>query len=540
MVTDANLASIVSEMRLVRNDLQRVEVKAAVGKLPKTVPESVSALTNGSGGVVILGLSESEGFAPAPGFDAHAAFDALAGLCADKLTPPIRPDIRIAPFEGALVVVAEIPETAPISKPCYVTERGMYRGSFIRTGDGDRLLSQYEIDRLLEEKTQPRHDLDIVEGATMADLDPDLVAAVLRRQRELHPRIFARLSDEDALAALNVTTETPDGGAAITLAGLLALGTYPQHFFPRLTVTFAAFPGVDKAQADGVKFADSQSMAGPIPAVLLDTVAAVRRNMRIGGVLVDGLRFDLPDYPPDAVREAVCNALMHRDYSPMGRGAQVQVNMYADRLEVLSPGGLYGPVTVDLLGTAGASATRNQHLSVLLETTPYAEGGFVAENRGTGFRLMEVELAAAGMRPPEVVDRPSLFALTFRKRDSSGDKGAAVDAEVDAEVEEDCRRAGRGLDPGSHRDVGHNTSRGEVSGANQAEGRADTLQAIVAAMRRLGDARTSDVAKTAGIPRSTAAYGIRRLLEQGVLEAAGPGDASKNSPTRSYRLAGAR
>ena len=100
----------------------------------------------------------------------------------------------------------------------------------------------------------------------MADLDPDLVAAVLRRQRELHPRIFARLSDEDALAALNVTAKAPDGGTAITLAGLLALGTYPQHFFPRLTVTFAAFPGVDKAQVDGVKFVDSQSMAGPIPA----------------------------------------------------------------------------------------------------------------------------------------------------------------------------------------------------------------------------------------------------------------------------------
>ena len=536
MVTDEILASIISEMRLVRNDLQRVEVKAAVGKLPKTMPESVSALTNGSGGVVILGLSESNGFASAPGFDAHAAFDALAGLCADKLTPPIRPDIRIAPFEGALVVVAEIPETAPISKPCYVTERGMYCGSFIRTGDGDRLLSPYEIDRLLEEKTQPKHDLDIVEGATMADLDPDLVAAALRRQRELHPRIFARLSDEDALAALNVTVRAPDGGTAVTLAGLLALGTYPQHFFPRLTVTFAAFPGIDKAQVDGVKFADSQSMAGPIPAVLLDTVAAVRRNMRVGGVLVDGLRFDLPDYPLDAVREAVCNALMHRDYSPMGRGAQVQVNMYADRLEVLSPGGLYGPVTVDLLGTAGASATRNQHLSELLETTPYAEGGFVAENRGTGFRLMEVELESAGMKPPEVVDRPSLFTLTFRKREAPGDP----EEKTATGIEEGCRRAGCEFVAGPEQPTRRNAGRREVSGAGQAESRVDTLQAIIAAIRHLGDARTSDIAKIAGIPRSTAAYGIRKLLERGVVEATGPNDTPKNSPTRAYRLSGAQ
>ena len=95
------------------------------GKLPASIIESVSAFANVSGGTVVLGLSEKEGFEPPEGFDAHRMLDALAGVCADKLTPPVRADIRIAAFEGASVLVADVPETAPSSKPCYITERGM-------------------------------------------------------------------------------------------------------------------------------------------------------------------------------------------------------------------------------------------------------------------------------------------------------------------------------------------------------------------------------------------------------------------------------
>ena len=112
--------------------------------------------------------------------------------------------VRIDEFEGARIVAASIPETPPMEKPCYLTDRGMYRGSFIRMGDGDRLLSQYEIDRLVEERMQPRHDLEVIGDAASGDLDGGLVTGVVRRQRDLHPRIFAGLSDTDALLALSV------------------------------------------------------------------------------------------------------------------------------------------------------------------------------------------------------------------------------------------------------------------------------------------------------------------------------------------------
>lgn len=398
MISDERLARIVEEMRFAGGDIQLVEVKESVERLPQSMGESVSAFANAMGGVVVLGLSERYGFKPIEGFDAKRIFDSMATLCADKMTPPVRPDMRIAQFEGAAVVVAEIMEMAPVDKPCYVTDRGMYKGSFIRTGDGDRHLSQYEIDRLVEAGMQPHHDIDVVEEALPEDLRSDLVQGLLERRRSMHPRIFGGLSDREALMALNVLARGMDGRIHPTLAGLLALGVYPQHFYPRLTVSFASFP--PEGEVDGsLSLPDAEVMAGPIPDVLYDTVQAVTRNDA--------------RYPEIAVREAVCNALMHRDYSRLGRGSQVQVNCYPSHLDIVSPGGMFGVVSSDLVDEVGVSSTRNQHLAELLESTPYANGATVALHRGTGFPAMKRVLEAKGCPSPVVKDTPALFCLTL-------------------------------------------------------------------------------------------------------------------------------
>lgn len=126
------------------------------------------------------------------------------------------------------------------------------------------------------------------------------------------------------------------------------------------------------------------------------------------------------------MREAVCNAIMHRDYSELARGTQVQVNLYDNRLEFLSPGGLYGTVTAATVASAGYSSTRNQYLADILESTPY-EGGFVAENRGAGFKLMGIELGRNRMEAPVVRDLVAMFSLEFRRRTDQSSIGSAYD-----------------------------------------------------------------------------------------------------------------
>lgn len=426
------LVTVIAYMRQIGSDTQSYEVKESVGKLPKSLKETLSAFSNGSGGYVLLGISERKGFVPAKGFDALRIRDSLASEC-ELLTPVVRPQIEVLPFEGAQVVCAHVFEMHPRNKPCYITSRGRYDGSFIRTGDGDRRMTTYEIDRLLEEHVQPRFDEEVVSEAAMGDLDEQLLVGFMQRQRSLHPRILGKLSDEDLLIDLHVVGR--DGNVLKpTLAGLMAMGTYPQKYFPRLNVTFTAFAGITKTERvdDERRFLDAQSIIGSIPVMIVDTLAAVRKNTRTGAVIEGAFRRDVPDYPPTAVREAVANALMHRDYSPEGRGSQVQVNLYYDRLEIINPGGLYGDVTLETLGESGISSSRNQFLSNILETTPYPDGGYVVENRGTGYQEIESQLKRATMPPPRPHNSTVAFSLTLDRRrmvesERRGWKGDAID-----------------------------------------------------------------------------------------------------------------
>ena len=404
---EKELRELVERLRLVGADQQRVEVKSGVGK---AVLETLSAFSNGAGGTILVGLEERGGFLPVPGFDAMAQRDALVSRCR-QMTPTVRPDIVLVPFEGNVVVVATVPEMLPRDKPCHVTARGRYQGSYLRTGDGDVRLQHYEVDRLVEEHVQPAWDEESVPGARPEDLDADALASYLEGQRQSRPRTFAQ-GDDVALRRLRVVR---DGHP--TLAGLLAMGEYPQEFFPRLTVTFAVFPGTTKGEVGtGVRLLDSATLTGPIPELVEAGLALVKKNMRQGALIDDVYRRELPDYPLVAVREALVNALMHRDYSPMARGTQVQLNMYVDRLEVINPGGLYGAVTLRTLGTAGISSTRNQRLASLLENVRLPDGGLVAENRGTGFAVMAAELEKALMPPIEIRDDLVSFTVTFRRR----------------------------------------------------------------------------------------------------------------------------
>lgn len=398
----ARVTELVARLRRIGSDSATVEVKAAAGGLPKSVGESISAFANGSGGVILLGLAETDGFRPAPGFDAQAIRDALAGLCHDEMEPPIRADIEIVPFEGAHVVHLDVPAIDPLLRPCHIRRRGPYTGSFIRAGDGDRRLTVYEVTQQLSNRAQPTDDAQVVPGSTLDDLDSAAVKAFLRRLRERPSRAFRDVENEQALIRAGAAAADADGVVRPTLAGLLCLGSYPQQFMPQLFVSFVALPGrtLGDAMDDGTRFLDNVSCDGTITQMLDAVLVAVRRNMRTAAVIRGRGREDRYDYPVEVIRELVVNALLHRDYSPGSRGTQVQVELYPDRLVVKSPGGLYGSVVPSQLGVEEVSSTRNATLARLLSDIPDVEDMPVSENRGSGLPRVMTRLRKAGMSPP--------------------------------------------------------------------------------------------------------------------------------------------
>lgn len=422
---DAYVSTVLQKLRAARTDLTTVEVKAAAGGLPKSTVETVSAFSNTDGGLILLGLDENADFSVVEVDSKKLASD-LASACADQLEPPIRPEIEIVDIDGLNIVAAIVDELPPTQKPCFVKTRGIERGSFVRTFDGDRSLSTYEVHVLQSSRGQPNDDGAVVDDATLDDLDPALMSALVRRLRSTRGQVFASAGDDEILDMMGVTV-TRDGRRGVTLAGLLALGKFPQQFMPQLDVTFVVLPTVSgEPLQDGTRFLDNQSIDGPIPRMVAETLAALRRNMKRRSIVVGLGREDRWEYPEEAIRELVANALMHRDYNQLAHGTQVRVSLYPDRLEVSSPGGLHGPVSHEDLLAEPVSSSRNARLAKLLEDVEVeSTSRTVCENRGTGLLATAAALRDAGMEPPQVVDNIREFRMIIRNHGLLDDDAVA-------------------------------------------------------------------------------------------------------------------
>ena len=399
----------VSRVRQAGTDLRGIEVKKALGGAPKTLPETISAFANGDGGLIILGLDERSGFAPV-GADARALAVACANACQNLLEPAVTAEVDIVDVDGAPVAVCAVHPVDSARRPCFVKSQGMERGSYIRGYDGDRHLTTYEIHALLSAHGQPTDDRAPVPDATMADLDPAAITVLLERLRRTRGPVF---QSQDDMTVLRMVGVLATGSDHPSLAGLLALGMYPQQFFPQLDVTFVAYPTVDaQPLRDGTRFLDNVSIDGRIPDMVAMAESAVARNMTRGAVITSQGREDVPEYPLDAVRELVVNAIMHRDYHPLAQGTQIRVELYPDRLSITSPGGLFGVADPDALTRTPITASRNNSLGKLLEDTLMPRSGrTVAENRGSGLIAVSAALARAGLPPARITSTLSHFTV---------------------------------------------------------------------------------------------------------------------------------
>lgn len=496
ITNDESLASAIDRMKMAGIDLAEYEVKAAAGGFPKSIPDTISAFANTCGGTIILGVSESDGFTPISDSNTKMLQSKMAQAARELVEPPQAVEILVLQLNNKPVIVTNVQEAPIREKPCYVRRLGLMGGSYIRTGDGDHKMSLYEIDRFIENQHRSaRNDAFVVPDASLADFDSRLMEGWLARVRETTLNRSGTLGDKELMANRRVISMDAEGILRPTLAGIMALGKYPQKFFPRLDVIFTSYPSPRKGEVDeaGRRFVDSVNVDGPIPQMVVETVRAVSRNMKHGAIVKGALRENIPDYPLPAIREAVANALMHRDYSTDGQGTPVLVDMYPDRLEISNPGGLFGSLTVERLGKKGGTASRNQFLARILEDVPYIDYdgnvGRVVENRGSGIPTINRELEDALMESPIVRSSLDKFSITFRHRRMT-----------------------------------------EAEGASYAKGNVE--EAILAYFAERESASTSEVAKASGMSTKTARRYIKALLEEGILEPIG----TKNSPKRRYRL----
>ncbi len=408
-MTPLQVQELVADVQRRRGESDSIEVKAARGGTPKRLYESLSAFANHTaGGVVLFGLDESGDFSVSGVGNAQRLQEEVAHLASSEMEPALRPNFAAYEIGGETVIALEIEELPPTHKPCFYRPAGLPKGAYVRVGNTNRQMTDYEVFGYLSGRGQPAHDEELVADATLDDLDRSLVDGYLERLRRTRPRSgYLDGPIEDVLVQLHVCRR--DGDACRpTLAGLLTCGKFPQQFLPQLMITFVQYYGTTEEEKTprGERFLDNQRFEGPIPEMITRAEDYVMAAMRKSSLIQGVFRRDVPEYPREALREALANAVAHRDYSSYVCGSYIRIRMFADRLEVQSPGGLHGNVTVDNL--EDEHSTRNARLMRMMEDMQ------VVENRGSGIKSMLQALRDANLEPPKFADRRASFLVTFR------------------------------------------------------------------------------------------------------------------------------
>ena len=410
-----DLPAAIARLRAQGTDDDHYEVKACAAGLGKSVWDSVSAFANTNGGTLILGLDEKTNFSPASGFDLDRVRDQFVDGIGDGgkesllLNPPAYSMSR-AELSGRPVLLIEVVENNAGTKPCAVRAKGLENGSYKRVDDKDIRLSITEIFEFRNALLPQESDRTIVMEADLDDLDPTLIDAVFRRMANTRSLRGAD-SAESKLTRLSAVNKRGE----VRLAGLLALGLYPQQFVPRLFIDVTVHPANEKSLPRPVRFIDRVACDGPLPEAIDRSVDVVARNLRTYSVMEGAARHDELEIPLEVLREAVANAAVHREYQELFRGQPVTIDVFPDRVVVTSPGGLWGGKTVDNIAD-GTSRCRNQTLMQLLQHVPFSSGyGPTVEGQGGGVLLMINRMEAHALDRPEFRIGPDQVSVTLRR-----------------------------------------------------------------------------------------------------------------------------
>lgn len=387
----------------------RIELKAARDGIPK-VYDTLSSFSNqDQGGIILFGIDENASYEPCGVKDLASLTKGIEAQC-DDMRPPVRANLTSTTENGRSFLAAEIPSLPYFSRPCFYAGIGMQKGSYIRVGQADKKMTPYEIYAYESYRSGIRDDLEPVPDLEDSLMDQNALKLFLLKARMGKGAAVQGLSDDQILELMGVKSH-----GAYTKAACLCFCRYPQRYFPRLGVSCVATEAnsLGNDAFEDKRFEDSAFFGGNIPAMLEDGISWMRKNLKVRTYISPetGVREDREEIPLSALREALLNALAHRDYGRMTSSLPVSVECYADRVEIKSPGHLYGGADLSELGETRLP-NRNEALLGILEILG------TMENRFSGVPTMRKSMDSYGLEEPEFVYERDDFCVVFRKQEN--------------------------------------------------------------------------------------------------------------------------
>ena len=357
---------------------------------PARLAELLIAFANSDGGTVLMGIDEEGRLNESLMFE---EVDDVLRLALARCRPGVRTEWRHGQVEEGEAVALYVPRSTDL----HSLEDGRV---LIRTGAQNRPLGGSEIRQLAVTKSTGEYETRAVPGASPADLDPQMVAEYRAKRAE---RLRRPLEADDSSLLQRAGALAEDGTP--TVCGLLLFGREPQSLLPQSGLIVVRFAGTEPRGPGGLPgYSRREEITGPLPKLIEAAWQVVWEEMRVAAVVTGLVREEKGEYPSFAVREALVNAVCHRDYQLTGR--RIEIRMFDDRLEVISPGGLPGYITVDNIVEEHFS--RNPRL-----VNGLFQWGFI-EELGLGIDRMIEDMANAGHPNPEFRDTPYAFTVTLR------------------------------------------------------------------------------------------------------------------------------
>ena len=351
-------------LELIKNgESSRVEFKSEEVR-PESLAGEIVSFANFAGGTIFIGVSDAGNIQGVRRVDME---EFVINVCRNNIKPSIIPMIEKKKFNKKIIYIVTIPEGDDI----YSTSKGNY---FIRVGSTKQQPTQQELLRLFQKRNLIQFDEIPVLSSNFKNIDIVKVNTYLRKLDQSPLNDDTSYGIEQDLINLSILIST-DIGIYPTIAGLLLFGKNPQKYFPSYMISCGAYSGTDFI-SDVIREDD---IIGTIEDIVEKTIAFLKLTMPKFTSLERGVeRVETYVYPTEVLREAIVNAVCHRDYTISG--ASIRVLLFQDRLEIRSPGGL--PNTLTLESMVYRQFTRNQTIASFLAPMGYME------KRGKGILKM--------------------------------------------------------------------------------------------------------------------------------------------------------
>ena len=402
------IKKLIDNIRVLKAEDTNIELKTALGGPPKLY-NTISAFSNqNSGGIIICGIDENKDFSIEGVYSVKDLIDDIVRQC-DEMEPKVLPKVSSIVYNEKALVVIEITGMDYLQRPVYRRIQGISGGSFIRSGSFDRHMSQLEIYNYQAYKQRFHDDIRIVNNVEKKIIDDSYLQQYFSKIKKEKPNLSNNASDNEIL---NLTGIMKDDNW--TVAGVLVFSSYPQAYFPQLCITGIKvnkdYVSNDDIISNEYRFEDNVKITGNVATMLKGAIDFIEKNIRTK-VLINknGERINEIEYPMDAIREAVLNAIVHRDYSIHSEGIPISIVIYNDRIVIRNPGGLYGDVDISMLGNTHISV-RNTFMVDILETLQ------VTENRYSGIPTMYNKMKEYNLSPPIFESLNGEFIVKFDNR----------------------------------------------------------------------------------------------------------------------------